>query len=203
MSNQHRPHKSNPASGFSGGFFGCFGVGAAILAVFVLLFAIGECHSDSSPAPPPGAPSAGAPHLSGWVYQNLPDALQDKPTKLACTHSLDEIHQDLPYSDTGARLCIRQSPRSGSAAFVTLDGDGQVLCDIVDGCTLHVRFDRGPVVNFAAAGPADNSTNVVFFERPSALTRRLRNSSTAVVELRIYQNGDQPLTFDTSGLKWP
>jgi hypothetical protein len=84
---------------------------------------------------------------------------------------------------------------------VILQGDGQILCDL-DGCSIHIRFDKGPVRTFPAAEAADHSTNILFIRRTSSFVKSLKKSSNAVVELNFYQNGIQELSFDTAKLVW-
>jgi hypothetical protein len=196
----------SPGGGFRGGFFGCFGVIAAIFAFIILVVAMGQC-SKSVATNTPGsttAPTAsgGSQASSGWIYSEEGSALQDAKTKLACTHSSDQVHLTFPYHDTGGELCIRRSPRRGLDAYVALDGNGQVLCGI-ESCSVHVRFDKQPVKSFPAVGAADHSTNILFLNRTAALVAALKKSSQTVIELRLYEAGDQTLTFDTSALKWP
>lgn len=197
--------------GFKGGFFGCLGAVAAVFAIIVGLVALGQCsknvassttpsNTTSSGAPPPAITTA-SPEAN-WVYTSTADAMSDKETKKACTTSTNQIVQSFPYHNTTAHLCIRQSPKWGLDAFVELDDDGQILCGI-ESCALPVRFDKAPTQKFPAVGAADNSNNIIFIKRTAGLVTSLKKSSSVAVEVTLFENGVQPLTFNTTGLQWP
>ena len=221
-----KERSAKPASGFSGGFFGCFGVAAAVVVAIVALASIGKCSHDSE-APSTGASSTTLPanssstntpssqtetgnnltkidevNASSWTYNEYTDALHDKKTKTACTTSINEVNLDFPYHNVTANLCIRKGPKYGLDAYVTLNGDGQILCDL-ESCTVQVRFDKEPVRIFSGAESADHSSNIIFIENTARLVASLKKSNTTVVELKLYQAGNQDVTFNTKGLVWP
>jgi hypothetical protein len=66
-----------------------------------------------------------------------------------------------------------------------------------------VRFDKRPTQKFPAVGAADNSSNIIFIRRTAGLVAALKKSSTSAIEVTLYENGVQPLTFNTADLKWP
>jgi hypothetical protein len=148
------------------------------------------------PEPPPAEPP------SPWSYQEQASAMDDAKTKIACTSSTNQVTLDFPYKNTGASLCIRRSPKFGLDAFVTLDGEGQILCRTYDGCTVRVRFDARPARAFPGVDAADHSTNIVFIKSVPKLIAELRKSDKATVELEFYQNGVQSLEFDTQQFEW-
>ncbi len=208
-----RPSKSG--WGFSGGYFGCFGVLGALLTLVVLLAALGQCsrdvatHNSSSTTVTPTAPSSKAQsqvppesEISTWTYTETADAMHDTKTKFACVTSTNEVRLDFPYHDTTAQVCLRKSPQYGLDAFISLNGNGQILCGI-ESCTVHVRFDKGAVQSFPGVEPADHSSNVLFINSTQRLISALKKSSTTVVELQFFQQGSQQLIFNTKGLKWP
>jgi hypothetical protein len=192
--------------GFSGGFFGCLGAVAAIVALIVGLGVLGKCVKDPATGRSSGntisaATSSPAPAAAGWVYASETHALDRTPTKTACVASSDQVRLDFPYHDTDGQLCLRSGPR-GVDAYVSLNGEGQILCNI-PGCTVHVRFDTGDRQSFRAVEAADNSTNIIFIRQEGKLISDLRHSKTTIVGLNLYQAGEQALTFNTAGLKWP
>ncbi len=199
-----KPSKSG--WGFSGGFFGCFGVLAAIIILIVVLMGIGRCSRDVASTTPSNDASNAVAGSSApadpWVYNSTTDAMNDAKTKTACTTSTNQINQSFPYHNVSAELCIRHSPRSGLDAYVTLDGDGQILCGI-ESCSVPVRFDKGSMQHFPGAGARDNSSNIIFINRTEAFLNGVKKSSATVVEVTMFQNGSQALTFNTASLKWP
>ena len=177
----------------------------------ILLFAAGSRvlpHSDqlkaAAPASAPAAQQARietARDTSPWHYEETSDPMHDAKTSLACTTSTNDAQLTFPYHNVAADLCLRKAPGNGFDAYVQLQGKGQILCG-VENCLVHFRFDKGPVRAFAATRASDNSSNIIFVQRPQVLVDALRKSSVAVVELTFYQNGDQDLTFDTAKLVW-
>lgn len=139
----------------------------------------------------------------GWVYESEVDPMTDKATRTGCVLSEEQVRLDSPYDDVFARLCLRDSPAHGKDVLVQLVGDGQILCRSYDGCTLKVRFDKGPIQSFSGAGAADYSSNVVFFENRSRFEGAMLKADTTIVELELYQAGSQPVTFKTAGFAWP
>ena len=197
--------------GFKGGFFGCFGVVAAIFTLIVVLAAMGQCsktvvapsaENTSTATTAAGDTSSTVAAGANWTYSDESDALHDKGTKKACTTSSNQVVLDFPYHNTDAQLCIRSGPRFGTDVYVELNADGQILCGI-ESCTLSVRFDKGGIQRFPAVGAADNSTNIIFLHRTSSLIAGLKKSSRTVVELTLFQAGVQTLVFNTAGLNWP
>jgi hypothetical protein len=202
--------------GFSRGFFGCFGVAAAIVAVIIGAISIGQCSrtpSDTVSSNPPTDTSSGdaktaAPAVQAapeqiWKYTETTDELTGKPTKTACTTSTNEVHLEPPYESVTADFCIRNSAKFGIDAYINLNGSGQILCSSYEGCTVKASFDKGPVKAFPGAEAADHSSNIIFINNTNRLIAEVKKSETVVIELRFYQAGVQDLTFKTEGLKWP
>lgn len=136
-----------------------------------------------------------------WTYSDDGDAMHDAKTHTACTTSTNQAELSAPYSPVTAELCLRRKPGGKLDAYVRLDGDGQILCGIEE-CSTPVRFDKGAITHFPSVGAADGSSNIIFLNRTSGLVAALRRSTKTVIQLRLYQNGDQALEFDTAGLKW-
>jgi DNA-directed RNA polymerase subunit RPC12/RpoP len=157
--------------------------------------------SAASPAPVPTATSA-SPAGTAWHYSEKIDPLDDGKTVEACIESDNEVTQDFPYHNVTATLCLRKSKKQGLNAYVYLNSNGQVLCQVYDGCSVAVRFDKRPPRQFHGVGPADHSTNIVFIEGEAIFLASIKKATTTIVEPRIYQNGDQNVIFNTAGLNW-
>jgi hypothetical protein len=138
---------------------------------------------------------------TAWKYHTESDNMGRTKT-FACTTSTNEITQSFPYHDSSAELCLRRSSKDGLDAYVQLDGNGQILCGI-ESCSIPIKFDGGAIQRFPGVGAADNSSDVIFINSTSRFISTLRRSKRTVIELRLYQNGDQDVVFDTAGLKWP
>lgn len=138
-----------------------------------------------------------------WSYSDDIDPMTSGHTRVACVNSINKVTQAAPYEDTVAQLCIRRTRRSGLNVFVRLMADGQVLCDLGDGCSVPVRFEARPVRRWSAVGAADGTTNMIFLEREKTLVGEIKSARSITIEIELYQNGDQALIFPTYGLKWP
>ena len=184
--------------------------------IFILLAIIGSClpeqpaadSANESPASVEAvsSPAEVAPPISirsAWVYRTNIDEMTDKPTHFACVTSTNKVNLDWPYSDVSADLCVRQSPQYGLDAYVSLNGDGQILCRVYDGCTVKIRFDDGAQQSFSAADAADHSSNIIFINNTQRLVQNLKNAELTRIEIALYQAGNQVLNFPTKDLEWP
>lgn len=208
-SNSNRSLKAS--SGFKGGFFGCLGIVAAIFFLLFIVMFIARCSTDSAKSPastagsaktdgdhPTASPGAAA---DNWTYTSTKDAMTDAVQKTACTTSTNKITQTFPYENTDAQLCIRKGAKS-TDVYVSLNSKGQILCGF-SGCSIPVRFGSGKVQNMAATEPADNSSDMIFIDSTPKFLSGVKGADKTLVELNLYQNGSQSLTFNTKGLKWP
>lgn len=149
-----------------------------------------------------GQTSSEADGPPSWIYSSNADPMSDEKTELACVQSSNSIYLSSPYGETGARLCLRNSPQFGRDAYVALNENGQILCNSYESCDVRIRFDKAPAEEWSAVGPSDNSSDMVFIENRSALERKLRGTGTTNVQIEFYRNGMQTFTFNTAGLKW-
>lgn len=134
-----------------------------------------------------------------WAYSTDIDKINGKSSS-ACIQSEGEISQGFPYHDTYARLCIVRNSKRGLVAYVELNTDGQILCASYDGCTIPARFDEKPQSNFGGRSSADGTSNIVFLVPASRVLSSAIKAKTLVVQLRLYQNGDQNAQFPVAGL---
>lgn len=148
----------------------------------------------------PSPPAAPAAPSYAWVYVDDVDPMSDRKTLTACVNSSDEVALDAPYESVTARLCIRNSPKFGVDVFYVLNGDGQILCDISDGCNVGVRYGDAPAGRNGGTTSADHSSNIIFLDGGRAVAARLAKAKTTKIELTYYQAGVQSVTFPTEGL---
>lgn len=139
----------------------------------------------------------------GWTYSDDKDDMTDKPIRLACVTSENEVKLDWPYHPVRARLCLRNHPQYGQDAYVSLMGDGQILCQSYEPCTVQVRFDDGAPQPFSAIGPSDNSSNFVFIRNRKRLEAAIAGAEETRVQIEFYEAGSQTVTFLTKGFAWP
>lgn len=144
----------------------------------------------------------GAQASTTWDYTTTSDPMSDEKTQLACVQSTNSIYLDAPYEETGARLCLRNSPQFGRDAYVSLNKDGQILCRSYESCLIRIRFDKQPADPWSAIGPSDGSSDMVFIEDRENFERNVRTAKVTNIQLEFYQNGMQAFTFNTAGLNW-
>lgn len=151
---------------------------------------------------PPVEPASSPRPASDWRIDERTDPLTDETIKTACATSSNQVYLSPPYGPRGARLCIRQHPKFGRDAYLTLDGSGQILCRSYDGCTIQIRFDDGPVQAFSANEPSDNSSETIFVANDGRFITAAKAASRIRVQLEFYQNGNQTFDFPAKGLEW-
>lgn len=138
-----------------------------------------------------------------WNYDVSTDKMSGKKTRTASVRSINSLHLDFPYSgENHGHLVIRQHPQYGVDVILTVD-KGQILCEVYT-CKLRIRFDDGSAQNFTMAPSADHSSTVVFAKHPSWAIKHLSKAKNVLVQVPMYQEGNQVLTFRvTSPLSWP
>lgn len=62
-----------------------------------------------------------------------------------------------------------------------------------------VRFDDEKPMRFAANGPADHSSELIFLENYSKFITKLKKAKRVRLSVDIYQNGAPAFEFDVSG----
>jgi hypothetical protein len=131
----------------------------------------------------------------GWFYLDGVDPMSSKPDKTAILTSTNSLNLSWPYAgENRGYIIIRQHPQWGLDVFVKLD-KGQIICHY-DDCRARVRFDSKEPVTYNATGPADHSSNIIFFKNEKAFIENARRAKTILVELNIFQNGSQILRFE-------
>ena len=107
-----------------------------------------------------------------------------------------------PYQDQRVRLCLRSGPGFNAGAFITLEDQGQFICDFED-CAVSARFDSGPVQRFPSNDQGqDGQDNVMYITSAPRLVTALKRSKTATFALRFYEAGTQEISFSVAGLNW-
>lgn len=203
---------------------------AVTVGIFLLLFLVGKCSSDSAStdtaAVEPlnvsttaeGALAAADKALgeaeaatdkasdesaSSWSYSTDEDKVRGGISYYASTTSTNSVYQDSPYeSDTRMRMTVRQAPEYGTDVILTVSS-GQMMCPSYQGCRGTVRFDDGPAERISFNGPADNSSETIFIEGAKSFVSKLKKAKRIVVEKTLYQAGNPQFEFDVSGLEWP
>jgi DNA-directed RNA polymerase subunit RPC12/RpoP len=142
-----------------------------------------------------------APQVS-WVYSKGKDQMSGKDIVYANTKSLNTEDLKWPYGPgIGARLTLRNHPREGKDAYVSID-KGQILFKSYNRLYVMVRFDDRPAIQFEGSGASDMSTNFVFISDYKKFLAELKKSKTVRFELPIYQDANRTWQFNVSNLLW-
>lgn len=197
-----------------GGKLGCGGaIGIVVLALFGIGLLSGRHDNSSSSAPSFSAPvqpgtvnqQAVADFVrdNPWTYDKSADQLSGGSIISAATVSTNSVNFSAPY-DGGSTLEIylRKHPRSGTDALISIS-KGQIVCDVSDGCPIHVRFDGGKARTFTGWIPTDYSSTALFLRPTGAFIAGLARSKKVVIEVEFFEQGRQQFTFNTAGLHWP
>ena len=135
-----------------------------------------------------------------WSYDQQTDEMRGTTTKFARTSSIADVPVRPPYTPAPAGLTIRQRPDDGLSVLVTIEG--QFWCQHYDGDKVAVKFDDQPIDHFRCAEPEGGGTGVLFIRSEQRFLTKLRAAKKVVIELPVYDAGNQQVTFNVEGLKW-
>lgn len=138
---------------------------------------------------------ASAAHAD-WSYSEDVDKMTGKTARYAIARSSNSLSLSFPYAGANyGQLQVRQHPKYGLDVIVFVD-KGQLLCGF-DGCSVSVRFDDAAPMRFRGNGPADHDSKVLFLSPASKFIASAKKAKRVLVQLNIYQGGEQVLEFGT------
>ena len=140
---------------------------------------------------------------------------------MACAYATGRVRLAWPYHAQTPELCVRDG-----STFVFLPAGGQFEPDTL----AAVKIDDAPVAEFSTAAAKDllwivhqkgltftepqpdpgvdraayddwETRMKHFYETPVDLTEQLPTAHTVTIELPLYDNGRQQVTFNVAGLK--
>jgi hypothetical protein len=141
------------------------------------------------------------PEQSGqqWTYDVREDKMTGGATRHAYVLSTNTVTFRSPYAGAQhGRLSLRIDPQYGRDVIFSIER-GQLLCRSFEDCDVLVRFDEGKPERFSAVGPADNSSETVFFRNYDRFLGKLRKAQIVRISLNVYQEGAPVFEFDVSG----
>lgn len=138
-----------------------------------------------------------------WSTDESQDKMTGKVRKTASVLSSDSLSLGFPYQGSNhGVLGVRRHPQFGLDVYLRID-KGQILCSSYRGCKVLVKFDAAAPVSFEGAESADHDSSIVFIENPNKFIGLARKAQSITVQIGLYQNGMQTLTFNTpGGLTW-
>lgn len=189
---------------------------SSLMVVVFAIFVIGYCSSPSpttktpapAPALTPSAPSAAVQSppepkekKPQWFYKNIEEKMGRGKVKTATIIADNPLRFVFPYEgDQWPNLVLRSHPKFGKDILINIDR-GQFLCGY-DDCHVYVRFGDGKPQRFSASGPSDHSSTTLFINDFPRFLKGIRKADKTYIEAEFYNNGQQVMEFDTSGLKW-
>lgn len=154
--------------------------------------ALAPAVAEVPPAPTPG---------SQWQYRHDEDKMGTSASHQAAVSSSNTVNFDSPYD--GAQygtLTLRAHPRYGKDVMFSIE-KGQLLCNSYEDCAVLVRFDDEKPRTYAAIGPEDNSSEMIFFRNQARFMAKMLKAKTVRISVNIYQEGAPVFEFDVSGFK--
>ncbi|KQN78915.1 hypothetical protein ASE91_13610 [Sphingomonas sp. Leaf62] len=148
----------------------------------------------------PASTAATTEPESGWVYNSETDKMRGGTNKTATVSATEPINLDFPYGQSTPSLVVRQDAKYGFDIYVS--ANGQFLCRSYSDDTISVKFDDGPIREWACAEPESGSSEIVFITQGKRFLSQLRKAKEVTIEAPMYEAGRQQMTFRVSGLKW-
>ncbi|HEX2764741.1 MAG TPA: hypothetical protein VHM92_12975 [Allosphingosinicella sp.] len=136
----------------------------------------------------------------GWTYSETKDEMRGSIGRSARIDALAAISLGFPYGESTPQLVLRQDPKYGFDIYLT--ANGQFLCRSYDDDTISVKFDNGPIEQWACADAESGSSDIVFVVRAESFLAKLRKAKRLIVEADMYEAGRQQMKFEVGGLKW-
>jgi len=136
-----------------------------------------------------------------WTYSADIDPMSGKEARYASVDADSDLDFSFPYQKPNRpSIFIRVHPKYGTDVILRVE-KGQFICRY-DSCSVMVRFDDKPAVRFTATQPSDNSSTSLFLSPSKKMIAGLKTSTVVRVQATFYQEGDQIMTFQTTGLSW-
>lgn len=133
-----------------------------------------------------------------WNYSTSLVGIDNEKMSWIETKSLNSLNLKFPYSGINrGELTIRKS--KGKTELILTINKGQILCDLYT-CKGRIKFDSSSSISFTGDKPSDGTSNMIFISNSSDLIQRIKNSKRVSIEVKLYQEGNQILDFNTEKL---
>lgn len=138
---------------------------------------------------------------SNWSYMEDKDEMREASVKRAVLVASKPISLAFPYGASTPELTVRSDPKFGSDVYIS--ANAQFLCRSHDDDTISVKFDQGPIEEWACADADSGSRELIFVQRQQAFVERLKKAKQVIIEAEMYNAGRVQMNFNVAGLKWP
>jgi hypothetical protein len=138
--------------------------------------------------------------IDGWKYETVTNKMTSAQDKFCRVQSNESLSLGAPYDGVNY----------GSLTVRRMNGEMDIIISIMKGQIsggyendyFKARFDNEKQITFSYLSPSDNSSESIFVENRSKFLKKLRTSKKVLIEIPLYQNGNQILEFNTEGLKF-
>lgn len=152
--------------------------------------------NSSKNIPTQSLPQKQKPDVKNYTFKN---PMGKGTIVIAKNFSLNKVNFGFPYHGyQRAELWLRNHPRWGTDVMLLVKR-GQYDCDIINGCSLAVRFDEENIWWCEAQQPKSGSSNVLFLSRPVAFLSSLPAHKKLRIEAAFYQEGNRTFEFNIHG----
>lgn len=163
--------------------------------------------SAATPSTAPGTPSpvhdSAQRHAAQWQYERQSDEMGRGVSKLARVTSTNRLSFGSPYQGGQyVELTVRNSPKHDKDVYLWIE-HGQFHCSGIDGCTVSVRFDDGPIQTFTGRDASDGDSRVLFIKPYQRFITGLRKAKNLRIEAEFFREGVRVVEFDVAGLNPP
>jgi hypothetical protein len=138
--------------------------------------------------------------VGGWKYETEINKMTSAKDVFCRVQSNESLKLNFPYDGVNyGGLTVRR-----------MNGEMDIIISIMKGQIsggyeneyFKARFDDGKQMTFSYLSPTDNSTESIFVENSSKFLKKLRTAKKVLIQLPLYDNGNQILEFNTEGLKF-
>jgi hypothetical protein len=138
--------------------------------------------------------------IAGWNYETKINKMTGTKDLFCTVQSNESLNLDFPYDGVNyGGLTVRRM--NGEVDIIIAIMKGQISGGY-ENEYFKARFDDGKQITFSYLSPSDNSTESIFVENSSKFLKKLQTAKKVLIQLPLYQNGNQILEFNTQGLKF-
>ena len=169
----------------------------------ICVIALASCDSPSNK--PAGetteATAANNQLASVWNYIEDEDKMTNEKHHYATASSTNELEFNFPYAGGSTfELGILNRGQGNNVKLAV--SKGQFMPSIMNDKTVRVKFDDDKPVNYTYVMPSDGSSDVIFINNENKFIARLKAAKKLMIEAEFFQEGNQIIYFDVSGLAW-
>ncbi|MDB5240354.1 MAG: hypothetical protein JWP57_979 [Spirosoma sp.] len=134
-----------------------------------------------------------------WRYEKTTDRTGNPVYKASLLSS--NVLQ-FPYPYTGGSTATLGIRKGNESTYVSIEvSNGQFNRSFQAGSAL-VRFDGQAPITYSLSAAANGRANIVFFDKASALIKRLKTAKDVTMQVKFPGQTTQTIKFRSAGLQW-